>query len=93
MHAMQEVQAAPPSPVAEFEETVDFSMQSTTRKPDDLNTTPVHSIDELTWLNVSNSAEPTITLNATNSVYQVLMNTVSLHTVTSIDGFDKKRVA
>lgn len=76
----------PAPPVVEFQESADFSIQSTTRVPDGLNTMPLHSIDELTWLNVSNSSEPTITLNATNLVYQVSMNTVSLYTVISTDG-------
>lgn len=41
------------------------------------NTTMLHDVNELTWLNVSNSTQPSITLNATNTTYQILMNTVS----------------
>lgn len=41
------------------------------------NVTQFHDIDELAWLNVSNSTQPTVTLNATNVTYQVLLNTVS----------------
>lgn len=48
--------------------------EETTQLGHNLNSTSLHSIDEITWLN---STEPTITLNATNSVYQVLLNTVS----------------
>lgn len=39
--------------------------------------TRLYDISELTWLNVANNTEPSIMLNATNKVYQVLMNTVS----------------
>jgi len=38
---------------------------------DESNSTSLHDIKELTWLSDS------ITLNATNTVYQVSMNTVS----------------
>lgn len=42
-----------------------------------LNTTSsLHNISELTWLN--NNTQPTVMLNETNTVYQVLLNTVSL---------------
>lgn len=47
-------------------------------QPDNLKTTSLHNIDELTWLIVSNNIQPTIiTLNETNKVYQILLNTVS----------------
>lgn len=42
-----------------------------------LNSTLLHDITKLTWLNVSNNTQPSITLNATNTVYQVLLNSVS----------------
>lgn len=41
------------------------------------NVTQFHDIDELTWLNVSNNTQPTVSLNATNVAYEVLLNTVS----------------
>lgn len=41
------------------------------------NMTMVIDVSELTWLNISNSTQPSITLNGTNVTYQVLMNTVS----------------
>lgn len=37
----------------------------------------LHDISELIWLNVTNNTEPSITLDKTNKVYQVLLNTVS----------------
>lgn len=37
----------------------------------------LHDISELIWLNVTNNTEPSITLDETNKVYQVLLNTVS----------------
>lgn len=43
----------------------------------DLNSTMLHKINELSWLNISNGVQPSITINTTNSVYQISLNTVS----------------
>lgn len=46
-------------------------------QPDSSNTTSLlHNINELMWLS-TNITQPSITLNETNTVYQVLLNTVS----------------
>jgi len=45
-------------------------------QPDNSNTTLLHSISEIMWLS-TNTTQPSITLNETNMVYQVLLNTVS----------------
>lgn len=47
------------------------------QQSDDFNSTLLYNITELTWLNVSNNTQPSITLNTTNTVYQVLLNSVS----------------
>lgn len=41
------------------------------------NSTLLHKINELSWLNISNSVQPYITINTTNSVYRISLNTVS----------------
>lgn len=57
------------TPVIEAEDTY--------QQFDNLNSTLLHDITKLTWLNVSNNTQPSITLNTTNTVYQVLLNSVS----------------
>lgn len=41
------------------------------------NSTLLHNISDLAWLNISNETQPLITLSKTNTTYQVLLNTVS----------------
>lgn len=55
-----------------FQQKVFFFQNS-----DDLNSTLLHKINELSWLNISNSVQPYITINTTNSVYRISLNTVS----------------
>ncbi|XP_050443341.1 inter-alpha-trypsin inhibitor heavy chain H3-like isoform X2 [Adelges cooleyi] len=38
---------------------------------------PLHTLSELTWLNVTDGVQPVIALNTTNSTYQVLLNTTN----------------
>lgn len=76
--------AGPPSPVVE---DLEYSTTYIADRNGDItetdnsghikNTTMLHDVSELTWLNVSNSAQLSITLKETNTTYQVLMNTVS----------------
>jgi len=59
------------------DKTVIKSAVDSSQKVDYANSTLLHDINEITWLNLSNTTQPSITLNETNSVYQVLLNTVS----------------
>lgn len=49
------------------------------------NSSILHDVNELTWLSISNSTQPFITLNETNTVYHVSMNTVSKIKITNND--------
>ncbi|VVC40295.1 Hypothetical protein CINCED_3A001874 [Cinara cedri] len=42
---------------------------------ENLNSTILYNITEISWLNITNNSQPSITLNTTNTVYQVLLNT------------------
>jgi hypothetical protein len=57
------------------DKTIIKSAVDSSQKVDYANSTLLHDINEITWLNLSNTMQPSITLNETNSVYQVLLNT------------------
>lgn len=57
--------------IVDANKTTPTSAVDSSQQPSDGSNTTLHSIDELTWLGTS------ITLNETNTVYQVLLNTVS----------------
>lgn len=62
-----------------FAESLDLSTYSPTsitlvNETEKSNSTILHNISELIWLNTT---QPSITLNENNTVYQVLLNTVS----------------
>jgi hypothetical protein len=44
---------------------------------DNSNSTLLHNISNIAWLNISNETQTSITLNETITPYQVLFNTVS----------------
>lgn len=52
-------------------------VDSPTQSLDKSNSTLLHDISDLAWLSISNETQPSITLNETNTPYQVLLNTVS----------------
>lgn len=63
------------SEIVDLSTTSPTSVLDSPQPPDHSNTTLLHDLSEIKWLSVSNSTQPSITLNVTN--YQVLLNTVS----------------